>query len=90
MSKHVRMRRQLKAEASPGHALHHPSKACGREGRPAFALGPPDVKHRAIEAHLIPTKVADLGRPQPMPEGDQDRGGVPMAVSVGFGRLLRG
>jgi hypothetical protein len=32
-------------------------------------LDPPHVQHRGIELDLIPTQVAELGRPQPVPEG---------------------
>jgi hypothetical protein len=55
------------------------------------ALGPalnrPDVEHRAIEVDLIPPQVADLSRPQPVPEGEQDHSRVTMAGAVAFGRL---
>jgi hypothetical protein len=48
-------------------------------------LDPTHVKHSAIEVHLVPTQVARLGRSQPMSEGDQDHGSVPMALTVRLG-----
>ncbi len=53
-------------------------------------LDPPHVEHSAIEVDLVPAQVADLGRPQPMPEGDQDHARIAMAVAVGFGGLDQG
>jgi hypothetical protein len=50
-------------------------------------LDPADMEHAAFEIDLIPTKVADLGRPQPVPEGEQDHGGVAVTVPVALGRL---
>ena len=49
-------------------------------------LDPPHVEHGAIE-DLVPAQVADLGRPETMPEGDDDHGRVPMAIAVGLGGL---
>jgi hypothetical protein len=37
-------------------------------------LDPAHVQDRGTEVDLVPTQVADLGRPQPMPERDQDHG----------------
>jgi hypothetical protein len=37
----------------------------------------------ALEIHLAPTQAADLGRPQPVPEGDQDHGRI-----AGFARMI--
>jgi hypothetical protein len=42
-------------------------------------LDPPDVEHRAVEVDLVPT---DLGRPEAVPVGQQDHGGVAVTVSV--------
>src|SRR5258707_3966424 len=53
-------------------------------------LDPPHVEHSAIEVDLVPAQVADLGRPEPMPEGDQDHARIAMAVAVGFGGLDQG
>jgi hypothetical protein len=39
------------------------------------------------ELDLIPAQVAPFGRSQPVPEGDQDHGGVPVPVPVRFGGL---
>src|SRR6266853_3765485 len=44
-------------------------------------LDPPHMEHRAIEVDLVPAQVADLGRPEPMAEGHQDHGGVPVTVA---------
>jgi hypothetical protein len=49
-----------------------------------------DVQHRGVEFDLIPTEAADLGRPEPVPESDQDHGGVPMPVPVRLGGLDQG
>jgi len=53
-------------------------------------LGPTDVHDGAIEAHLIPTQVAELGRPEPMAEGDEDNGRIPVTVAVSLGGLDQG
>ena len=50
-------------------------------------LDPPHVEHCATEVDLVPAQVADFARPEPVPEGDQDHGRVPMAVAVGLGGL---
>ena len=39
------------------------------------------------ELHLIPTKVAEFGRPQTMTKGDQDHGRVPAPVAIRLGRF---
>jgi len=39
--------------------------------------------------HLVPAQVAQLGRPQPVPECQKDHGRVPMTVSVGLGGIDR-
>jgi hypothetical protein len=44
-----------------------------------------DVKYRAIEIDLIPPQVADLSRLEPVTEGEQDHGRVPMAIAIGLG-----
>jgi hypothetical protein len=41
---------------------------------------------RSAELHLRPFQVAYFGSPQPVPEGDQDQGGVPVAVAAVLGR----
>ena len=46
------------------------------------ALAPTDVQDRAIEIDLIPAQVHDLGRAQPVPEGDQDHGRIAVPVAV--------
>jgi hypothetical protein len=48
------------------------------------------VQHRAIKAHLVPSQIADLGRPQAMPECDQNHRRVAMTMTVGFGGLDQG
>jgi hypothetical protein len=50
-------------------------------------LDPADVEHGAVEVDLVPTEVADLGRPQAVPAGQQDHGGIAMALPVALGRL---
>ena len=39
------------------------------------------------EVDCVPTEVANLGSPEAMPVGEQDHGGVAVAVAVAFGRL---
>ena len=43
---------------------------------------PADVQDRAIEIHLIPPQVHCFGGPQPVPEREQDHGGVAVPVTV--------
>jgi hypothetical protein len=51
-------------------------------------LDAPDMQgSRSAELHLRPFQVADLGCPQPVPEGDQDQGGVPVTVATMQGGL---
>ena len=50
-------------------------------------LDPPDVKAGAVEVHLVPTQVADLGGPQSVPEGDQDHRRVAMVAPVDLSGL---
>ena len=40
-----------------------------------------------MKMHLVPAQVAQLRRPQAVPVGDQDHGGVAVAVAVGLGGL---
>jgi hypothetical protein len=44
------------------------------------------MQNGAVEIDLLPTKVHDLGGPQPMPKGDQDHRRIPMPVTVSPGR----
>jgi hypothetical protein len=53
-------------------------------------LDPSDVEDGRAEFDFIPTQVAQFGRSQPVPEGNQDHGGVPMSVPVRFGCLDQG
>jgi hypothetical protein len=48
------------------------------------------MHNRGAEVHLVPAQVADLNRPQPMAEGHQDHGGVPVTVPIGLGGLDEG
>src|SRR6266446_6859987 len=50
-------------------------------------LDPAHVEHCPIEVDLVPAQVADFGRPEPVAEGDQDHGRVPVAISIGLGGL---
>src|SRR6266849_6999712 len=59
-------------------------------GARGAVLDPPHVEHRAIEVDLVPAQVTDLGRPQPVAEGHQDHGGIPVAVAVALGGLDQG
>jgi hypothetical protein len=55
-----------------------------RGGAQGAVLDPPHMQHRRIEFHLIPSEVAELGRPKPVPEGQEDHGCVPLPVSIGL------
>ena len=46
------------------------------------ALGPADVQPALVELDLMPLEAADLACSQPMTIGDQDHGGIAMAVSA--------
>ena len=51
-------------------------------------LGAADVQRgRSAELDLRPFQIADLDRPEAMPEGDQDQRGVPVTVAAIPGRL---
>jgi len=43
---------------------------------------PAHVEHGAIEVDLIPAKIADLGGTQPVPEGQQDHGAIPVPIAI--------
>jgi hypothetical protein len=46
-------------------------------------LCPPDMERcRSAELDLRPFRVAELGRPEPVPVGDEDQGRVPMAMAA--------
>jgi hypothetical protein len=53
--------------------------------RPSFAA--PNVQAPGIQLDLMPLQVADLRRPQTVPVGDQDHGGVAMPVATVLGRV---
>jgi hypothetical protein len=53
-------------------------------------LDPADVQDGGAKLDLIPTQVAQLGSPEPMTEGDQDHGRVPVPVPVGHGGFHQG
>ena len=72
-----------------GPPLGHPIES-STEGARRAVLDPPDVEDGGPELDLVPSQVAQLGRSQAMPEGDQDHGGVPVPVAVGLGRLDQG
>jgi hypothetical protein len=44
----------------------------------------------AVEVDLVPAKVADLCRPEPLPIGDEESWYVAIAVPVAAGRLQQG
>jgi hypothetical protein len=50
-------------------------------------LDPADVEDGGAEPNLIPAQVAQFGRSQPVPKGDQDHGGVPVPVPICLGGL---
>ena len=52
-----------------------------KSDRISFAMRP------SVELHLRPFQIADLGSPQPVPEGDQDQGSVRVTVAAVLGRL---
>jgi hypothetical protein len=57
-----------------------------RMGTRGAVLDPAHVEYGTIEVDLVPTQVADFSCPQPMAEGDQDHGRVPVTVAI----VLRG
>jgi hypothetical protein len=50
------------------------------------ALAPVDMEPARRQLDLVPLKIADLGRPQAVPIGDQDHGGVAVPVPAAFPR----
>jgi hypothetical protein len=42
----------------------------------------------SVQIHLIPTKIAQFGRPQTMTKGGHDHRCVPKAVPVALGRFF--
>src|SRR6266487_1382553 len=52
------------------------------------ALAPADVQTAGIQFDLMPLEIADLRGAQAVPVGDQDHGGVPVAVSTMLARGL--
>jgi hypothetical protein len=59
-------------------------------GAGCTVLDSPHVQDRALEVDLVPAQVADLGGAQPVPEGHEDQGRVPVTVAVGLGGLDQG
>jgi hypothetical protein len=59
-------------------------------GARGAVLDPPHMQDGAIEVDLVPAQVAGLGGAQPVPEGHEDHGRVPVTVSVGLGCLDQG
>jgi hypothetical protein len=59
-------------------------------GAGCAVLDPPHVQDGAVEVDLVPAQVTGLGGTQPVPEGHQDHGRVPVTVPVGLGRLDQG
>jgi hypothetical protein len=55
----------------------------GMNGRRPI-LGTTDMQATLIQFHLMPLQRHHLARPQPMPVGHEDYGGVPVAVPAGF------
>src|SRR5262249_10363623 len=55
---------------------------CKRRRARISALAPADVQTAGIQLDLMPLQIAQLGRPKPVPVGDQDHGGVPVTVST--------
>jgi hypothetical protein len=63
--------------------------------RRGWVLGVPFLTRRtcstpASNSTWSPAQVAELGRPKPMPEGQQDHGRVPVTVAVRLGGLDQG
>ena len=53
------------------------------------ALGPPDMQTASLKLDVVPAQTDQLGRPQAVAIGDQDRGGVPVAMAVVLGSLYK-
>jgi len=47
-------------------------------------LHPANVEGGGFEVDLLPTKVRDFSRSQPMPECQQDHSGIAMALAIGL------
>src|SRR5262249_19540462 len=65
--------------------------------RRSTRLSPTDVQDAAIEIYLLPPEVHQLSRPEPMAEGQQNHGCVPVAcrcldqpLDLGLGQVLTG
>src|SRR5215831_7770034 len=63
--------------------------------RRSTRLSPTDVQDAAIEIYLLPPEVHQLSRPEPMAEGQQNHGCVPVAcrcldqpLDLGLGQVL--
>jgi hypothetical protein len=50
-------------------------------------LDPTNVQDTLVEADLIPTKIDQFGRAEPVPESDHDHRRVTAALSIVLGRL---
>ena len=46
------------------------------------ALGPPDMQAARLKLDIVPAQTDQLGRPEAVAIGDQDRGGIPVTVAV--------
>jgi len=56
--------------------------ACQRLRRRRAVLCPGDRQRRGLEINLGPLQVANFGRPESMPEGNQDHGLVPVRPAI--------
>jgi hypothetical protein len=61
-----------------------------RMGAGCAVLDPPHMQDGAIEVDLVPAQVAGLGGAQPVPEGHEDHGRVPVPVPIGLGGFDQG
>ena len=46
-----------------------------------------DIHRGSMEIDRVPSEFAYLGSPEAMPVGDEDHGGVPVAIAIGLGGI---
>src|SRR5262249_11601242 len=56
-------------------------------GRRAL-FAPADVQPAGVDLHLVPLQIAKLGSSKPVAVGQQDHGGVPVAIAAVLARGL--
>src|SRR6266536_3756835 len=87
------MRRRASLALQPAQRPQLP--AGQRMRRRRACLGPADVQDAHLEIDLLPAQIHELGRPEPVAEGQEDHRGVAMArgrmdqsLDLGLGQVL--